>query len=142
MGKKLGTSKWNIKGEPIVQLKEVKYFSNSLERVKVGRASFYSLQSSVLCKKGISMNAVCTLFNSVIPPVLTCGMNCVFQSKQAKKSLVTTPCKFVKSVLGLRHSSKNSPLLQGPRIHKVSDVIELQELSLFRMAMLSNQFFL
>ncbi len=33
---------------------------------------------------------------------------------------------------------KKSPLLQGLKIHKVSDVIELQELPLFRMAMLSN----
>ncbi len=74
MGKsKLGTSKWNIKGEPIVQLKEVKYLgvtlssnnsSHSLERVKAGRAVFYSLQSSGLCKNGISMTAVSTLFNS------------------------------------------------------------------------------
>ncbi len=144
---KLGTSKWNIKREPIVHLKEVKYLGvtlsgnnscHSLERIKAGRAAFYSLQSSGLCKYGISMIAASTLFNSVIQPVLTYGMNCVFQSKQTKKSLVTTQCKFVKSVLGLRHSSKISPLLQGLKIHKVSDVIELQDLSLFRIAMLSN----
>ena len=135
MGKiNLETSKRNIKGEPIVQLKEVKYLgvtlssnnsSHSLERVKAGRAAFYSLHCPGLCNKGISMTAVSTLFNSVIQPVLTYGMNCVFQSKQAKKSLVITQCKFVKSVHGLRHSSKNSPLLQGLKIHKVSDVIEL-----------------
>ena len=112
---KVNASLWNIKGEPIVQLKEVKYLgvtlssnncSHSLERIKAGRAAFYSLQSSGLCKNGISMTAVSTLFNSVIQPVLTYGTNCVFQSKQATKSLVTTQCKIVKSVLGLRYSSK------------------------------------
>ncbi len=79
-----------------MQLKEVgvtlssNISCHSLERVKAGRAAFYTLRSSGLCKNCISMTAVSTLFKSVIQPVLTYGMNCVFQSKQAKKSLVTS----------------------------------------------------
>ena len=57
---KLGTSKWNIKGEPIVQLKEVNYLgitlssnnsSHSLERAKAGRAAFYSLYRALVYVK-------------------------------------------------------------------------------------------
>ncbi len=82
---KLEKSKWNIKGESILQLKEVTYlgvtlssnnFSHSLERVKAGRAALYSFNKSSghVLMAYQSMTTVSTLFNSLIQPVLNVNL--------------------------------------------------------------------
>ena len=75
----------------------------------------------------------------IIQPVLTHGMNYTyFRANRQKLFAYYSMYKVLKSELAVRHSSNNTPLLQALRIHTVSEIIEPQELSLFKAAMLSD----
>ncbi len=101
-----------MKGELTKRENEVKYLgvisSNKSNthtnlRLKAGRGTFYKLQRVGLCANGLKPQAVATVFNHVIQPILTYGINCISLNKHSRKMLNTTQCKLWKAVLGLKN---------------------------------------
>ncbi len=112
--------------------------SHTSLRLKAGRGAFYKLQGVGLCANGLKPQVVATVFNHVIQPILTYGMNCISINRHSRKMLNTTQCKLLKAALGLKNRCRNTRLLNVLNIHKVTDVIRLEELSLFRAAVTSS----
>ena len=109
------------KGEPIKRENEVIYLgvmlsnnsnSHTRLRLKAGRGAFYKLHGVGLCANGLNPQAVATVFNHVIQPILTYGMNCV----HSRKILNTTQCKLLKAAPGSKNRCRNTPLLNALHI--------------------------
>ena len=112
--------------------------AHSEQRVKATRRAFYALQGSGVCKDGVNPETMTHIFNTAIRPVLTYGLQCVYQNKAALEATEKLQCKLLKAALGLKRYCKNTPLLEALKIPRISTSVEIQELVLFRSMFLST----
>ena len=73
----------------------------------------YALQGSGVCKDVVNPETMTHIFNTAIRPVLTYGLQCVYQNKAALEVTEKLQYKLLKAALGLKRYCKNTPLLAG-----------------------------
>ena len=83
------------------------------------RKAFYALQGSGLCLNGSNPGTIAHIFKAAIQPVLSFGMECVFQSKSVITEAQSTLAKLLKTALGLKSYSRSTPLLKALDIKRL-----------------------
>ena len=83
--------------------------SHAKSRTQAMRKAFYALQVSGLCQHGSNLATISHIFKAVVQPVLTYGMECIFQSKSALHLAQSAQTKLLKASLGLKTSCKSPP---------------------------------
>ena len=113
---------WFLNGEMLVEEQEIIHLgivlandhnSHAKSCTQAMRKAFYALQGSGLCQHGCNPATISHIFKAAVQPVLTYGMECVFQSKSALHLAQSAQTKLLKASLGLKTSCKSSPLLQA-----------------------------
>ncbi len=93
-----------------------------------------------MCARGVKPETATHIYNTVIRPVLLYGLHCVYTSKSALLKAEKLQCRLLKSSIGLKISSKNSPLLDALKIPRIKNTIQLQEMSLLHTMMVHSNF--
>lgn len=125
-----------IKHHGVVFSKDKRSHVNS--RIQSTKRAFYSLQGAGLCHRGCSPGTITHIFSAAVRPVLTYGLECLSHDKTSIKLLESLQGKLLKSALGLRKSSKTTPLLQALKLDRICTTIEIQKLSLLKSMLLSS----
>ena len=143
----LKDTNWNIDGNILTQKPEILYLgvllsndatAHATSRINSAKNAFYALQGAGLCNYGLNPQSISTLFRTIIQPCLLYGLNCVHQNKGAISKVNTTHNKLLKTALGLRHSTRSTPLVRAMGLKRIDDCIEQNELCLFKTVFLSN----
>ena len=101
--------RWFLNGEALVEEDQITHLgvilandnnTHTNSRVLAMRKAFYALQGSGLCPKGSNPATVAHIFKADIKPVLTFGMECIYQSKAAINTAQSTLAKLLKTALG------------------------------------------
>ena len=112
--------------------------SHAEARIQSARRAFYSLQGAGLCVKGCSPSTISRIYTTAIRPVLTYGLECVYQGKTVMNQVEVIQGKCLKAALGLKYYCKTSPLLHALNIDRVSTSIEIHQLALFKSMFFSS----
>ena len=107
-------------------------------RIAATRRAFYALQNVGMCARGVKPETVTHIYNTAIRPVLMYGLHCVNNSKSVLQKAEKLQSKLLKSSIGLKVYSKNTPLLDALKIPRIKSTIQLQEMSLLRTMILSS----
>ncbi len=83
-------------------------------------------------------DAISHIYTTAVRPVLTYGLECVYQGKTVMQDVEMLQSKLLKSSLGLKRYCRNTPLLQALKIQHVCRSVEIQELILFKSMLLSS----
>ena len=84
--------------------------------------AFYTLQGSGLCQHGSNPATISHIFKAAVQPVLTYGMECVFQSKSALHLAQSAQTKLLKASLGLKNFLQEHTLATSFRHENTSDI--------------------
>ena len=115
-------------GTALQEVNEVKHLgvilannshSHGESRMKAARRAFYSLQGAGLCQNGSSPHTAAHIYSVAVRPVLTYGLECVYQKKKVWSDIESLQGKFLKTVVGLGHHCRTSPLLGALRVHSI-----------------------
>lgn len=133
---------WNIEGTALLHVNSIEYLgailqsdhgvSHADKRMKAAQRAFYGLQSAGLHLKGVEPRVAAKLYSVGVRSVLLYGTEAVFTSKTVRKKLETYQGKLVKAFLGLRKSSRNTPLLGALKIPSIGASLGLSCLNLLR----------
>ena len=109
-------------------------------RIKSATRDFYGLQCAGLCAGGAAPTVSAHMFNVAIQPILTYGCTTLnFTRSSVKlKELDKVQAKLLKSALGLPKFCHNTPLLQALKVKKIDNLLQVQQLSLIRNALLNK----
>ena len=77
------------------------------------------------------------MFNVAIQPILTYGCTMLNFTRSSVTELDKVQAKLLKSVLGLPKYCHNTPLLQALKVKKIDNILQVQQLSLLRNALLN-----
>ena len=102
------------------------------KRIKACRRAFYTLQSTGLCKGGVSPDTMSHIWKVAVQPVLSYATQSLFIRKSDCQALDRTQSRILKAALGLSKFCKNTPLLQALKIQKISDLISEFTLNLLK----------
>ena len=105
-------------------------------RIKAGQKAFYGLQGAGLHYDGIAPAISAKIFNIGVNTVLTYGCQSVHLTRKHLRSMVTAQGKLVKSFLGLRKTSRTTPLLDALNIAPAENSIGISSFSTLRSSML------
>ena len=128
-------------GTALQEVNEVKHLgvilannshSHGESRMKAARRAFYSLQGAGLCQSGSSPYTATHIYSVAVRPVLTYGLECVYQQKKVLSDMESLQGKFLKTALGLRQHCRNSPLLNALKVQPIVKTVELAEVNLLR----------
>ena len=78
------------------------------------------------------------MFNVAIQPILTYGCTTLNFTRSSVKELDKVQAKLLKSALGLPKFCHNTPLLQALKVKKIDDLLQVQQFSLIRNALLNK----
>ena len=78
------------------------------------------------------------MFNVAIQPILTYGCTTLNFTLSSVKELDKVQAKLLKSALGLPKFCHNTPLLQALKVKKIDNLLQVQQLSLIRNALLNK----
>ena len=138
---------WHLQGTQLTETSEIKHLgvilannskSHAEARIQAARRAFYSLQGAGLCVKGCNSETIAHIYNTAIRPVLTYGLECVFQGSTVMGQVEATQSKFLKASLGIKLNCRTSPLLQALNVDKVMSSVEIRKLSLFKSMFFSS----
>ena len=87
--------------------------SHVMSRIKACRQSFYALQGSGLCPRGVAPDIIAYLWNTAVNPVLSYNNHCVYLTTADINALDKTQSKLVKSALGLPQHYRNTALFNA-----------------------------
>ena len=133
--------KWTLDGTLLQEVNEVKHLgviltnnsrSHGESRIKAARRAFYSLQGAGVCQYGSSPYTNAHIYSVAIRPVLTYGLECVYQQKKIWYEIESLQAKFIKSSLGLRQYCRSGPLLKALKVQSILKSVELAEIKLLR----------
>jgi hypothetical protein len=105
-------------------------------RIKATQKAFYSLQHAGLHFKGCKPEVASHIFSMGVQTVLLYGCEAVYINKSNLKHLQSTQGNLTKAMLGLRRSSRTTPLLKALNIKDVSSVVHIQGANLLRSCLL------
>ena len=104
-------------------------------RIKSATRAFYGVQCAGLCTGGATPTH---MFNVAIQPILTYGCTTLNFTRSSVKELDKVQAKLLKSALGLPKFCHNTPLLQELKVKKIDNLLQVQQLSLLRNALLNK----
>ena len=78
------------------------------------------------------------MFNVAIQPILTYGCTTLNFTLSSVKELDKVQAKLLNSALGLPKFCHNTPLLQALKVKKIDNLLQVQQLSLIRNALLNK----
>ena len=87
--------------------------AHTQERIKSTRRALYGLQGAGLGVNGSKPDTIVHIYNTAIRPVLTYGLQCVYQCKTAIDETEKLQCKLLKSSLGLKSYCRHTLLLHA-----------------------------
>ena len=140
-GKCSYTRRWTLDGTVLQEANEVKHLgvilandshSHGESRMKAARRAFYSLQGAGLCQNGSSPYTAAHTYSVAVRPVLTYGLECVYQQKKTWHDIESLQGKFLKTALGLRQHCRSAPLLRALKVQSILKTVELAEINLLR----------
>ena len=100
--------------------------------------AFYSLQGAGLKFQGISPELLTSVYHTAVTSILSYGCSSVYMSKSDFKFLDTIQGKHIKCMLGLKFSSRSTPLLRSLAVLPVSTVIMIDALNLYKSCLSSS----
>ena len=98
-------------------------------RIHGARRAYYALQGAGLCVNGCSPGTVSQIYQTAVQPVLTYGLECVYQDKSTLQKIETMQNKFLQSALGIKSYRKTSPLLKALKLDRISKIVEIKKKS-------------
>ena len=107
-------------------------------RNKACRNSFYSMQCIGMCDRGCSSDTIYYVWNTVIRPILTWGIQCITINKTSLQELETIQTKLLKVALGIYTFCRNSPILNAMKVHKLETTLDVSYLEFVRNVLKSN----
>ena len=141
------TPEWHLNGSVLREEAAVTYLGTVLSsnpklhfdtRIKSATRAFYGLQCAGLCAGGVAPTVSAHMFNVAIQPILTYGCTTLNFTLSSVKELDKVQAKLLKSALGLPKFCHNTPLLQALKVKKIDNLLQVQQLSLIRNALLNN----
>ena len=105
-------------------------------RMSSAQKAFYGLQSAGLHFKGVDPHVSAKLFSVGVRSVMMYGAEAIALNQSNIKALVTLQGKMVKSFLGLRLSSRNTPLLAALKIPSITDSLACSAENLLRSCLI------
>ena len=138
-----------IEGEPIPSaahgtlylgavLKDDGGYEHAARRVKAAQKAFYGLQGAGLHFKGIEPCIAAKMFNIGVNTVLTYGCQSVHLATKNMRAIETAQGKLIKSLLGLRKTSRTSPLLDALNVVPVRETIAVSSMTTLRSSLLHS----
>ena len=143
----LKEKQWYLNGQTLLQENQITHLgvvlandnhSHTNSRLHATSKAFYALQGSRLCFNGSNPGTIAHIFKAAIQPVLSFGMECIFQSKSVITKAQSTLAKLLKTALGLKGYSRSTPLLKALDINILQQSVYVQELVLFKSLRLST----
>ena len=138
---------WQLNGSILRDEPNVNYLGTVLSnnpkahidaRLQAARRAFYGLQSSGMCESGVSPVVSAHMYKVAIQPILTYGCSTLNVSPCIIDQLDKYQAKLIKSSLGLPKCCRNTPLLKALSIKKIERILQVQQLTLMKNAMISN----
>jgi hypothetical protein len=138
---------WHLQNTPLCEMTQVKHLgvilsndkrSHGESRIQGARRAYYALQSAGLCVNGCSPETVSHIYHTAVQPVLSYGLECIYQDRGTLQKIETTQNKFLKSALGIKSYCKISPLLKALKLDRISTIVEIKKMSLFKSMFHSN----
>ena len=139
---------WMIDNQSVMVVPSIKYLgtilddsqgsSHKVARLSAAQRAIYSLQGAGLKYRGVSPTTACKIYTTAIQSVLTYGCSTVFLSKSSLKELNTLQGKHIKTVLGLHHNVRSTPLMEALDIPSVSNMTDTGALNLLKACLQSN----
>ena len=139
------TPEWHLNGSVLREEAAVTYLGTVLSsnpklhfdtRIKSATRAFYGLQCAGLCAGGVAPTVSAHMFNVAIQPIITYGCTTLNFTLSSVKELDKVQAKLLKSALGLPKFCHNTPLLQALKVKKIDNLLQVQQLSLIRNALL------
>ena len=143
----LKEKQWFLNGQTLLQENQITHLgvvlandnhSHTNSCLHATSKAFYALQGSRLCFNGSNPGTIAHIFKAAIQPVLSFGMECIFQSKSVIIKAQSTLAKLLKTALGLKGYSRSTPLLKALDINILQQSVYVQELVLFKSLRLST----
>ena len=133
---------WLIQGTKLKQECVMKYLGVELsndrggrhanERIRAAQRAFYSLQGAGLHFHGLDVHVAAKLYSVGVRTILTYGCEAIAMSRSNLTKLESTQGKLIKTVLGLRKFSRNSPLLKALNVPLIEKTVAFNSLNLLR----------
>ena len=106
--------------------------------IKSATQAFYGLQCAGLCAGGVALTVSAHMINVAIQPILAYGCTTLNFTRSSVKELDRVQAKLLKSALGMPKFCHNTPLLQALEVKKIGNLLQVQQLSLIRNALLNK----
>ena len=106
------------------------------KRMKSAQKAFFGLQSAGLHFRGVEPAVAAKLYSVGVRSIMSYGCETMTMKKSAIQKMETMQGKLVKSFLGLRKHSRNTPLLTALKIPSICETIVHQSASLLRSCLL------
>jgi len=142
----ISAPKWTIEGQELEQVDHLVYLGAALKndggaahvnsRSQAALKAFYGLQGAGLCYRGVTPEVSAHLYSVGVRTVLSYGCEAMKMNKTSMKKVESTQGKLVKSFLGLRKTSRTTPLIQALDIPSLETSIGLASLNLLRSSVL------
>ena len=141
------TPQWHLNGFVLREEAAVTYLGTVLSsnpklhfdiRIKSATRAFYGLQCAGLCAGGVAPTVLAHMFNVAIQSILSYGCAMLNFTLSSVKDLDKLQAKLLKSALGLPKFCHNTPLLQALKVKKIDNLLQVQQLSLIRNALLNK----
>ena len=133
---------WMIDNQSVTVVPSIKYLgtildnsrgsSHKVARLSAAQRAFYSLQGAGIKYRGVSPTTACKIYTTAIQSVLTYGCSTVFLTKSSLNELNTLQGKNIKTVLGLNHNVRSTPLMEALDIPSVSTRTDIGALNLLK----------
>ena len=102
------------------------------------RKSFFALQGSGLCDRGLEVNTKVHVWSAACQSLLSYACESIFLSNNSRAVLDRLQAKLVKCMVGLGPYYRTKPLLQALGIPSVSNQIDTNSLILFKNILAHN----
>ena len=109
-----------------------------LSRNVASQKAFYSLQGAGLKFQGISPDLLTSVYRTAVTSILSYGCSSVYMSKSDFKFLDTIQSRHNMCMLGLKFSSRSTPLLCSLAVLPISAVIMIDVLNLYKSCLSSS----
>jgi exonuclease III len=142
------TPKWFIDNCELQLVENIEYLGTYLgngcgnehvnHRTSSCRKSFFSLQGAGLCNYGLNVDTALYVFKATCRSVILYGCDAIYLSNVQRNALDKLQAKLVKCLVGLGPKYRTSPLLNALKIHSISKVIDVNNISLLHNIMKTN----
>ena len=143
------TPEWYLNGSVLREEATVTYLGTVLSsccypklhfdtKIKPANRAFHGLQCAGLCVGIVTPTVSAHMFNVAIQPILTYGCTTLNFTRSCVTELDKVQAKLLKSALCLPKFCHNTPLIQPLKVKKIDNILQVQQLSLIRNALLNK----